>query len=149
MIAKLDTEEPVLPVGYFVGAFCGDECRGVAREVDGLLFMNIHIEDNEEIHFRLLDGEGNLYTAPATELIHDMQCLGSLSSPYPLHFSPRDVQDIIQVAQTSHVHPVSIQSFNLNGQRISHPEGICLQHIQLSDGTTQVKKIMVKLHSVN
>ncbi len=141
LIAKLDAEELNLMPGYFVGAFCGEECRGVATLVDGLLFMNVHGEGGEDIQFRLLDSEGNQYSSRETTEMVSMQCLGTTSAPYVLHFSHNDIEDVIRNVMASNGQVVSVQYFNLSGQRISEPKGICVQRTLLSDGTMQVKKV--------
>ena len=38
-----------------VAAFCDNECRGVARVVDGLLYMNIYGEGGETIRFKFVE----------------------------------------------------------------------------------------------
>lgn len=40
---------------YFVGAFCGTECRGVGRWVDGRLMMNVWGRPGDELSFRIAD----------------------------------------------------------------------------------------------
>ena len=42
---KADSDE------YIVGAFAGDECRGVGQWKDGRLLMSVYGDKNEEIHF--------------------------------------------------------------------------------------------------
>ena len=141
MVAKLDAEELNLMPGYFVGAFCGEECRGVAELVDGLLFMNVHGEGGEDIQFRLLDSEGNQYASRETAEMASMLCLGSTSAPYVLHFGRNDIEDVIRDVMASNGRMVSVQYFSLSGQRINEPKGICVQRTLMSDGTMQVKKV--------
>ena len=71
---------------YSIGAFCGTECRGVGKYVDGKLMMNIYGEGNEKIVFRAVH-TGTQETFLLTEELSFKETLiGSLSHPYALHF---------------------------------------------------------------
>ncbi len=43
---------------YFVGAFSGEECRGIGALVDDVLMLNIHGEEGDNITFRFLSNAG-------------------------------------------------------------------------------------------
>jgi hypothetical protein len=47
----------VLEGAYTVAAFCGDECRGIGKSVDGTLFITVHgtLSVDETIEFRAFD----------------------------------------------------------------------------------------------
>ena len=141
MVARLETDGLDLTQGYYLGAFCEDECRGVAKMEDDLLCLNIHGEGGENIQFRLLDAEGNEYVSEEKEAMVNLELLGSFGTPYLLHFNAGNVEDVIRDTMATSGRIVSVQYFNLSGQRISQPEGICIQRTQMSDGTVRVKKI--------
>lgn len=70
---------------WLLAAFCGEECRGVAQTVNGVLMMNVYGQGGEQIVFRAL----NLQTG---EVLHATEqeafcpeVLGSMSAPYSLH----------------------------------------------------------------
>ena len=141
MVAQLEADELDLSAGYCLGAFCEDECRGIAKLDDGLLYMNIHGEGGEDIQFRLLDAEGNQYAARERASMANLQSLGSPAVPYLLHVGRCDMEDVIRDATASPARVVSVQYYNLSGQRISQPQGVCVQRVILADGTVRVKKL--------
>lgn len=141
VVGRLEADEVDLTAGYNVGAFCGDECRGVAKVDGDVLYMNIHGDGDESICFRLLTADGSLYTSKQQQAMTSMQSLGSLRSPYVLHFGRNDLEDVIQELRPAEGRVVSVQYFNLNGQQVARPSGICIQRTLMSDGTVQVRKV--------
>ena len=74
------------PEGYYVGAFAGDECRGVGQVVDDMLMMNIYGAGDETIDFIVVDKE-NAATYSVDETISFTEgLLGSMNSPYRFNF---------------------------------------------------------------
>ncbi len=72
---------------FTVGAFCGEECRGVGRWVGDKLFITVHgtIGQDETITFRAYEPTtGEVMTVDETVTFNG-QCLGSLGSPMALH----------------------------------------------------------------
>jgi len=137
LIAQLDIEGLDLNGPYYVAAFCGDECRGIAKVVDERLFFTIHGEVEAPITFQLLDAEGDTYHSTERFNFRDHMTLGSIQQPLLLHFMATDA-----IMATAPSKVISTHYFNLNGQHISRPTAICLQKTTLSDGTVKVKKII-------
>ena len=70
---------------WLVGAFSGDECRGLSQTVGGHLMMNIYGQGGEEIVFLALHREsGEVLDVSETETFRS-DVLGSLQLPYELH----------------------------------------------------------------
>ena len=70
---------------WLVAAFCGDECRGVAQIVNGVLMMNIYGTGSEPISFYAMNRETEeLMMATETENFRT-DVLGSMQQPYELH----------------------------------------------------------------
>ena len=70
---------------WLVAAFCGDECRGVAQTVDGVLMMNIYGTGSELINFYAMNrNTEELLMATETEKFR-VDVLGSMQQPYQLH----------------------------------------------------------------
>lgn len=88
VIAKLSL--PAETIGqkkYKVGAFCGEECRGIGNLIGDNIFITIHgtTKDKETIVFRAYD-EMTGETIPVTEsIMFQGQSLGSLAEPMGLH----------------------------------------------------------------
>ena len=70
---------------WLVAAFCGDECRGVAQTVNGVLMMNIYGTGSEPISFYAMNRETEeLMMATEAENFRT-DVLGSMQQPYELH----------------------------------------------------------------
>jgi len=79
LVANVQADEQVSLDGrYYVGAFCGEECRGVGVLDGDLLFMNIHGEKADRITFRLLDARGEVYGAVNTTVFHAQAQFGTV-----------------------------------------------------------------------
>lgn len=88
LIARLYAGDgPTIEGAYAVGAFCGNECRGIGRYVDGLLFLTIHgtLGENQSIAFKAYEhATGREYQI--TEVIpFGGQQEGSCQHPLALH----------------------------------------------------------------
>lgn len=142
LVANVQVDEQVsLDGSYYVGAFCGDECRGVGVLDGGLLFMNIHGEGTDHLVFRLLDAQGEVYGAVNTAVFQSQAQLGTVQQPYPLMFASQDVIDEIKPVIASASKIRSVQYYNLAGQQIARPEsGICIRKVIYEDGSIRVFK---------
>ena len=87
MIASVYASDILAPAGYFtIGAFVGNECRGIGQYVGDKLFMTIYgdVDTSEKVSFKALDNA----TMEEREVVETTQfgntMLGSVSSPYRL-----------------------------------------------------------------
>lgn len=70
---------------WLLGAFCGDECRGIAKVVDGALMMNVYGQGGEQIEFHAMNYEtGELLIAVEQEPFR-ADVVGTMNSPYQMH----------------------------------------------------------------
>ena len=84
VVADLYNEDR-LCTDYQVGAFCGTECRGVGRYVDGKLMIAIYGNGNETLTFYAVDNDTEEVIKVTEEVVFTETLLGSLKRPYPLH----------------------------------------------------------------
>ena len=151
MVAKVKSDV-VLPVEeqYCVGAFCGDECRGIGIMKDGLLFMNIHGEGlpekglGESVSFRLLTSDGETQEAVGTVDFLPQTQLGNIRDPHLLWFGNQYIPDEIKPAFASSSTVREVQYFNISGQKINNVQssnGILIRKEIFEDGTTKVTKL--------
>ena len=72
---------------YSVGAFSGNECRGVGSYVDGLLFLSIHgtISQNETVTFKAYENATGTEKSILETITFNGQHLGTINAPYQLH----------------------------------------------------------------
>lgn len=88
VIADLYYDNNIVAEGlYTVGAFVGNDCRGVGRYIDGHLFMTIHgtLSDNEVIEFKAYDHiKDSVCQILESNSFSELQ-LGTLDNPYEMH----------------------------------------------------------------
>ena len=70
-----------------VGAFVGDECRGIGRMVDGRLFLIIHgsLANEQIVSFRAYDLATSQEYAISESILFDGENVGTMASPMALH----------------------------------------------------------------
>ena len=88
IIARLNVNGTQTMEGTFsVGAFCGKECRGIGKYVDGLLYITIHgtLSDDNEISFKAVENiTGNEYAIDETVKFKG-QHIGTPTTPFVLN----------------------------------------------------------------
>ena len=74
---------------YTVGAFCGNECRGIGKYADGKLFLTIHgtIASSEKISFRAYENATGAEYNVSESIVFNGQQEGSFTAPYRLNVS--------------------------------------------------------------
>lgn len=138
VIASLKTADEVTK-NCTVAAFCNNECRGVAQEVNGLLYMNIYGNGEEILRFKYMDATGTEHSIDQTLVFTPESIIGSRNNPYLL--TPIDTDIKTTSANSSRV--VSTTYYTLGGLRISQPStGMYIKHIVYEDGNTIIKKIV-------
>lgn len=86
LIADIYVDGQKMSAGsYAVGAFCGMECRGVGKYVNGKLMMNIYGEGNEKITFRAVNNETEEVFDVIEQISFEETLMGSLNLPFALH----------------------------------------------------------------
>ncbi len=70
---------------WLLGAFCGDECRGIAKVVDGTLMMNVYGQSGEMIVFRAMNYETGEVLYAAEQETFRADVVGTMNSPYQMH----------------------------------------------------------------
>lgn len=70
---------------HYVGAFCGTECRGVGKYVDGKLMMSIYGDGNEKFSFYAMDKDTEQIFKITEAVTFEETLLGSVKKPYSLH----------------------------------------------------------------
>ena len=70
---------------WLVGAFCGNECRGVAQQVDDMLMMNVYGKGSEQIVFRIIHRESGEVVGISDNEDFGSTLLGTMHQPYILN----------------------------------------------------------------
>lgn len=104
---------PAMEGTFSIGAFCGDECRGIGEYVEGKLFLTIHGNENDRITFKAIENatgkEYRIYESVSFDEAH----VGTMISPmnlsldvitgiegvetFALNIYPNPVRDILYV----------------------------------------------------
>ncbi len=102
---------PTVEGAYTVGAFCGDECRGVGKYVGDILFMTIHgtLSTDQQVTFKAWENAtGNEYVISETIMFQGQQ-EGSYQNPMALHVN--GTTDIAQTLTESYtIYPKPLRS---------------------------------------
>lgn len=88
MIARLNVNGALAMEGTFtVGAFCGNECRGIGKWVNGLLFITVHgtLGADSNINFKAVENLSGNELAINETAPFSGQLLGTYSSPFTLN----------------------------------------------------------------
>ena len=145
LVGRVETDEGIsLEQPYYVGAFCGDTCRGIGILDGDLLYMNIHGDGEQggQIKFRLLDAYGDVYYTAGYVFFQNCRQLGTVQKPFPLWFATQDVIDEIKPAVASSGKVKAVQYFNLSGQQISNPQSsIYIKKEIYEDGSVRTSKV--------
>ena len=108
-----------LPQGdrYVIGAFVGDECRGVGSMVrDGIAFISVAGKSGEKVSFRLMDtfsGE----SFDIHESLTYSQKAGSMKAPVNLTSEGATAIETVRTATTTSDKTI----YDLNGRRVERP----------------------------
>ena len=74
---------------YSVGAFCGGECRGIGKYVEGLVFLTIHgdLSSSQQITFKAYENVTGTELPIVERITFDGQQVGNVTTPFALHTS--------------------------------------------------------------
>ena len=98
---------------YYLGAFVGEECRGVAKYINGKYFLSVYGDKKATVNFVAVDKEtGESYTVEQT-VDFTADVLGSVSSPYAIYIvSPTGINGITADS------PSAKGIYNMMGQKV-------------------------------
>ena len=118
--------------GYNVAAFCNGECRGIAKQVDNLLFLTVHgtLSDKETIDFVAYDPKSNQAIEVEEAVDFNGQRWGDIDAPMLLNLG--GVTTEIGTLASASI------SFTMEGNCLylrGNTEGIQSIHIFSADGT--------------
>ena len=92
---NLDNED------YQVNAFCGTECRGIGRVVNGLVMMNVYGNSGDEIIFRITDYDGEVEYDNNSSLNFKEMVIGDIYDPYSITLN--NVSGVNEVAYDGNI----------------------------------------------
>ena len=110
IVAQLYNGEQQVTAGtYIIGIFAGDECRGIAVEEDGLLYICAHGEpDDEELTLRAYDVTGQKEYDIQEEVTWSNALTGTPEEPLKLHVG--ELTGIIPVYDGVLIYPSPVRN---------------------------------------
>mgnify|MGYP002861418507 CR=1 FL=1 len=168
-----DSGSPVDADDYWLLAFCGNECRGVAQTVDGHMMMNIYGNSGETITFKVIDRNTHAMddVAERREFAQDVE--GTLQQPMVLTMGTSGMNNLtvkgLRVyptvttgdvnVSTSYGDIESVEVLNAKGQSVMSlhnmgssavvslgdlPDGIYMMRVTTDNGTSTTKVVKQK-----
>lgn len=137
VVATIAEDGAVADGTWFVGAFCGDECRGFGTYSDGILFLSIYGEGQETITFKAVSAAGDDVLTFAQSVPFEADMLGSVGAPYVLDLGATTGITDIATGMT----PEAI--YTISGIRVSKSaaNGIYIIQSKDKDGHSVVRKM--------
>lgn len=142
MVATIvDSKGNVMTDAYFVGAFSGEECRGVGRYADGMLYLSVYGQGNETLSFTLYDATTMESEEMTSTVTFKADMVGTVTEPAVLvagnHVAITQIAADGAAAQGIY----SISGFAV--QRANLP-GLYIQQGTDEQGNVIMKKMMVR-----
>ena len=98
---------------YYLGAFVGDECRGVAKYVSGKYFLSVYGDKKATVNFVAVDKETGEEFPVEQTVDFTADVLGSVSAPYAIYIAaPTGINGISADA------PSVKGIYNMMGQKV-------------------------------
>lgn len=143
---------------YQVAAFCGTECRGIGRIINGLIMMNVYGNTNDNITFQVTDAAGEKIFINNVSLSFSEKVVGNILNPYIITID--DATGIANVEYSGNVKVSVIgdmlkiegidsgdidlvEIYDINGHRIVRKTNVSESGIRISTLTTGVYVVVV------
>lgn len=86
IVAELYNQENVKQMdgAYAVGAFCGDECRGIGQYENGLIFITVHGNYDNSISFKAIENATSADAKIKDSISFTDAPIGTVSNPFHL-----------------------------------------------------------------
>lgn len=168
-----DSGSPVDADDYWLLAFCGNECRGVAQTVDGHMMMNIYGNSGETITFKAMNRTTQAVEDVAETRVFTQDVEGTLQQPMILTIGISGVNTVavkgLRVyptvttgdvnVSTSYGDLDNVEVLNAKGQTVmslqnmggsaviglsDQPDGIYMIRVTTANGTSTTKVVKQK-----
>lgn len=126
---------------YYIGAFSGEECRGIGKYSDGRLYLSVYGDKETELTFKAWNAESASVQQLAETLTFVPDVVGSSDAPFRF---------VLGGTPTGISYPNGIDGadgiYNLQGVRINRitQGGVYMIRITGADGVSTVEKVIIK-----
>lgn len=149
---SLDNED------YQVNAFCGTECRGIGRVVNGLVMMNVYGNANDKITFQVTDNDGAVQFANNSSLSFSERIVGNLNDPYAISINSQSgignvtydgdikvsiVEDMLVIKGIAADDIDLVEVYDIDGQKLIHETKVSESGIRVSNLNTGAYIVIV------
>lgn len=143
---------------YQVAAFCGSECRGIGRIVNGLVMMNVYGKNNDNITFQVTDAAGEKNFINNVSLSFSEKVVGNILNPYIITIDDATVIENVEYSGNVKVSVIGdmlkiegidsgdidlVEIYDINGHRIVRKTNVSESGIRISTLTTGVYVVVV------
>ena len=143
---------------YQVSAFCGSECRGLGRVINGLVMMNVYGNTGDRITIRVTDADGEVTFPTDCVLTFSETVEGDLFSPlavivknhsgiagttYNGNVKVSAEGDMLVISGIAADSIEFVEVYDLNGQKIMRETGITESGIRITALNTGVYVVIV------
>lgn len=150
--SSLDNED------YQVAAFCGSECRGIGRLVNGLVLMNVYGNVNDVITFHVTDLDGENTFGNNASLKFSEKVVGDIFDPYAITINNQsgiaNVKydgnikffvdgDMLRIKGIAADKINLVEVYDINGQKLIHETHISESGIRISNLTNGAYVVIV------
>ena len=123
---------------YVVGAFCDEECRGVAQISGRHLMMNVYGKSGETITFRVMHREsGEVQIIAEQEPLYS-DLLGTIQKPYELHIG--NFTGIISTNGYQDKNSTAV--YDVQGRKVDKNQMKKGVYVVVEDNHSQAKKVV-------
>lgn len=132
---------------YQVNAFCGSECRGIGRVVNGLVMMNVYGNSGDAIDFRVTDASCSSEFAADASVKFCEEVVGSIVEPYSIAVNTMSgisdvtydgnitvsiVNDVLFVKGIAPEMVSLVDVYDVDGRRLVHETNLTVAGIDVS-----------------
>lgn len=143
---------------YQVVAFCGSECRGIGRIVNGLVMMNVYGNTNDNITFQVTDAAGEKIFINNVSLSFSEKVVGNILNPYIITIDDATgienvkysgnvkvsvIGDMLKIEGIDSGDIDLVEIYDINGHRIVRKTNVSESGIRISTLTTGVYVVVV------
>lgn len=133
---------------YRVYAFCGSECRGIGRLVNGLVMMNVYGNAGDVVTFQITDAEAENQFENSASISFGEKVVGSLDDPYRISVAAQSgvtcvaYDGDVKVAQAGDMLVIKgvpastvrkVEVFDLDGHKVLRSDRVSESGIRISD----------------
>lgn len=143
---------------YQVAAFCGSECRGIGRVINGLVMLNVYGNTNDAITFQITDNEGKMMYANNVSLNFSETVVGNLKAPFAIAINNQNgiygvnydgnikvsiFGDMLHISGIATENIDLVEIYDINGQKLMHETTVSESGIRVSSLTTGIYVVIV------